>query len=369
MSGSPSSSDTRYARSSTLVRYLAVAYLALVVHASLYPFSGWRVPADSATAFVVADWPFYVTAPDIILNVLGYFPLGLLLTLILMDRMPGSAAAGLGVLAGTTVSFILELLQACLPTRIPSNVDLLSNATGAMLGAGIALAFGSRWLLSGELYRLRGRYFQPGAATDIGFVLLGIWLMTQLNAEIWLFGNGDLRHLVPGEVGVSYSADSYRYLEAGVAALNFTGVACLITAMARSVRSAALALAGLTTLALGLKSIASAALFIPGNAKLWLTQGSMLGLAAGVIAWLLLARLSRPALTGAAIVFLALGTLLVNLAPENPYLVAALKVLQGGYYHGFNGMTRLVSAIWPFAVIVYLLFPARRAAATQIPKS
>lgn len=345
-----------------LVRYLAVAYLALVVHASLYPFTGWRVPAESATAFVLAGWPFYVTAPDIILNVLGYFPLGLLLTLILMERMPGSAAAVLGVLAGATASFILELLQAYLPARIPSNVDLLSNAAGAMLGALIARAFGNRWLLSGELYRMRGRYFQPGTATDIGFVLLGIWLMTQLNAEIWLFGNGDLRHLVPGEVGVNYSAESYRYLEAGVAALNFAGVACLITAMARSATSAAITLAGLTALALGLKSIASAALFVPGNAKLWLTQGSMLGLAAGVIAWLLLVRLSRPALTWAALAFLVLGTILVNVAPENPYLVAALKVLQGGYYHGFNGMMRLASAIWPFAVIAYLLFPARRAA-------
>lgn len=367
MSGSPFSSDTRYARSSTLVRYLAVAYLALVAHASLHPFSGWRVPAESATAFVFADWPFYVTAADIVLNVLGYLPLGLLLTLILMDRMRGSMAAIAGVLAGIAASFVLELLQAYLPTRIPSNVDLLSNAAGALLGALVARAFGSRWLLSGELYRLRGRYFQPGAATDIGFVLLGIWLMTQLNAEIWLFGNGDLRHLVPGDVGVNYSADSYRYLEAGVAALNFAGVACLITAMARSATSAATMLAGMTVAALALKSVASAALFIPGNAKLWLTQGSMLGLAAGLIVWLLVARLPRKALTWAALVFLASGTILVNVAPENPYLVAALKVLQGGYYRGFNGMTRLLSAIWPFAVMAYLLFPARRAATTQSP--
>jgi len=49
MSGTPSSSGShpgsRYARSSILVRYLALAYLALVVHASLYPFAGWREPA------------------------------------------------------------------------------------------------------------------------------------------------------------------------------------------------------------------------------------------------------------------------------------------------------------------------------------
>jgi len=365
MSSSPSSSETQYARGSTLVRYLAVAYLALVAHASLYPFSGWLAPADSATAFVFAAWPFYVTAPDIILNVLSYFPVGLLLTLTLMDRMRSSSAAILGIVGGTLLSFVLELLQTCLPSRIPSNVDLLSNVAGAALGAVVAGAFGSRWLLSGELYRLRGRFFQPGAATDIGFVLLGIWLMTQLNAEVWLFGNGDLRHLMPGEVSVSYSAESYRYLEAGVAALNFLGVACLVTAMARAPGSAAITLAVLTAVALGLKSTASAALFVPGNARLWLTPGSMMGLGAGVLAWLSLLRLSRPRLIWTAALCLVVGTLLVNLAPENPYLVAALKVLQGGHYYSFNSMMRLVSAVWPFAVIAYLVFPARRAAATQ----
>ena len=359
----PPSSDARFARTSPLARYLALAYLALVVHASLYPFTGWRTPPEGVADFVMAGWPFYVTAADVVLNVLGYLPVGLLLTLVLMGRMPRNRAAVLGVMAGIVVSFALEWLQAFLPTRIPSNVDLLTNAAGALIGAILARTFGERWLLSGELYRVRGRHFQPGAATDIGFLLLGAWLLTQLNAEIWLFGNGDLRHLVPGEVAVSYSAESYRYLEAGVAALNFASVACMVTVMARTVTAASVTMVVITLLALALKSVASAALFIPGNARLWLTQGSLAGLAAGVIAWLLLSRLPRPILTWVAVVLLIVGTLLVNVAPENPYLVAALKVLQGGYYHGFNGLTRLLSAIWPFAVVIYLLFPARRAAA------
>jgi VanZ family protein len=357
------SAETRFSRNSPLARYLTLAYLALVAHASLYPFTGWRTPPDGVLAFVLADWPFYVTAADIILNVLGYLPLGLLLTLVLMNRMRAIHAALLGTVAGAGVSFVLELLQAWLPARISSNVDLLSNAAGAALGALAACLIGNRWLLSGELYGLRGRYFRAGTAIDIGFILLGVWLLTQLNAEIWLFGNGDLRHLVPGDVAVNYSAESYRYLEAGVAALNFAGVACMITAMARSATGAAVTLAGLTVLALGLKSIASAALLVPGNAKLWLTQGSLAGLAVGLVAWLLLSRLPRPALVWVAAVLLALGTVLVNIAPENPYLVAAIRVLQGGYYHGFNGLTRLLSAAWPFAVVAYLLFPARRAAA------
>jgi VanZ family protein len=361
MSGPFFSPTTRYSRRSKLVRYLAVAYPLPVAYASLYPFSGWRAPVEGATAFVFADWPFYVTFSDITLNVLAYFPLGLLLTLTFMGRTPRWAAAMLGVLTGTLFSFLIELAQGYLPSRIASNVDLLTNGGGTVLGAAAAYAFGERWLLSGELFRLRGRYFLPGATTDYGFVLLGLWLFTQLNAEIWLFGNGDLRHLVPGEVSVSYSAESYRYLEAGVAALNFAGVAFLLTAIARSLLGAAVSVIALTAAALALKTIASSALFIPGNPSLWLTPGSLLGLAIGFAAWLLLARASRNVLIRAAVVCLALGLVVVNLAPENPYLVAALKVWRHGHYVSFNGMTRLLSALWPFLTLGYLILLAREA--------
>ena len=359
MSGLVSSPTTRYSRGSKLVRYLTVAYPLLLAYASLYPFSGWRAVED-AGAFVLADWPFYVTVSDITLNVLAYLPLGLLLTLTFMGRMPRWAAAILGALSGTTISFLIELAQGYLPSRIASNVDLLTNAGGTVLGAAVAYVYGERWL-SGELFRLRGRYFVQGATTDYGFVLLALWLLTQLNAEIWLFGNGDLRHLVPGNVSVSYSAESYRYLEASVAALNFAGVAFLLTAIARSFLGAAVALIALTAAAVALKTIASSALFIPGNPSLWLTPGSLLGLAIGLAAWLLLARAPRSILIRVAAICIVLGLVVVNLAPENPYLVAALKVWRHGHYVSFNGMTRLLSALWPFLTLGYLILLARRA--------
>jgi len=54
----------------------------------------------------------------------------------------------------------------------------------------------------------------------------------------------------------------------------------------------------------------------------------------------------------------------VNLAPENPYLVAALKVWRHGHYISFNGMTRLLSALWPFITLGYLILLARKAGGT-----
>jgi len=361
MSSSVSLPPARYARNSKLVAYLTAAYLLLVVYASLYPFSGWRVPNEDVARFLIAGWPPYVIGSDVVVNVLAYVPLGLLLTLIWMGRVPRWAALALGVIIATILSVAIEFAQGYLPARISSNVDVLTNAVGALWGAGAAQAWGERWLLSGELHRLRKTHFRAGARTDVAFVLLALWLLTQLNADIWLFGNGDLRQLIPLDFGVRYSAGAYLLLEAGVAALNFAGVAFLIGAIARSFAVAAVTLTALILAALMLKTLASMALFIPGNPGLWLTPGSVLGLAAGTMLWLPLARRGSPvhSMRAAALCLLA-GCILVNLAPENPYLIAALRILQHGHFLPFNAMVGLLSSWWPALVFAYFLFLGRR---------
>ena len=359
MSSSLSFPSARYARSSRLVAYLTVAYLLLVVYASLYPFADWRVPNDDATHFLFAGWPPYIVASDVVLNVLAYAPLGLLLTLMWMGHVPRWAAGALGVIAALLLSLVLEYTQAYLPMRISSNVDVLTNSIGGLWGAVVAYVWGERWLLSGELHRLREQHFRPGARTDFAFVLLALWLLTQLNAEIWLFGNGNLRHFLPANFGVRYTADAYLLLEAGVAALNFSGVAFFIGAIARSFTAAAVSVTALVLTALMLKSIASMALFIPGNPGLWLTPGSVLGMVAGVMLWLPLAQLSAVNAIRAAVLCFMAGVFLVNLAPENPYLVAALQVLQSGQFLRFNAMIGLLSSWWPFLVFAYLAFLLR----------
>ena len=356
MSNSLPSPSARYARSSRLVAYLSVAYLLLVVYASLYPFADWRVPNDDAIHFLFAAWPPYIVASDVVLNVLAYAPLGLLLTLTWMGHVPRWAAGVLGVIAALLLSLLLEYAQAYLPTRICSNVDVLTNSIGALWGAVVANVWGERWLLSGEMHRVREQYFRQGARTDFAFVLLALWLLTQLNAEIWLFGNGNLRHFLPAKFGVRYTADAYLLLEAGVAALNFAGVAFFICAIARSFAAAAVSVTTLVLTALMLKSIASMALFIPGNPGLWLTPGSVLGIVAGVMLWLPLSQLSAVNALRAAVLCFMLGVLLVNIAPENPYLVAALQVLQSGQFLRFNAMIGLLSSWWPFLVFAYLVF-------------
>jgi hypothetical protein len=61
-----------------------------------------------------------------------------------------------------------------------------------------------------------------------------------------------------------------------------------------------------------------------------------------------------------AAVLLMAATALVNLAPQNPYMAAMLKLWQQGHFLNFNGLTRLVASLWPFAAMVYLIFLAAR---------
>ena len=347
-------------RSSSLIRYLAIAYFGAVVHASLYPFVGWRAPVDHPAAFVLANWPYYVTYSDLILNTLAYLPAGFLLALIFMQRMPRAAAAFAAISCSALFSLLIELLQAYLPARIPSNLDLITNTSGAILGAAVAGWPGKRWGESGNFFSLRILFFRQGNRVDLGVVLLAAWLLTQLNAGTWLFGNGEILRLLPENAGFAYSSSTYRYYEAAVAALGFAGVAFMTTAIARSTKIAAIAIAVLMMLALSLKSAASSSLYVSGNPLLWITPGSIAGLATGAGIWLLFCRAPPLRLAQVSAACILLGLVAVNLVPENPYLAATLKVWRHGHYASIDGLTHLLSVIWPFFALAYLFVLIRR---------
>jgi hypothetical protein len=90
----------------------------------------------------------------------------------------------------------------------------------------------------------------------------------------------------------------------------------------------------------------------------WLTPGAQIGLAIGVVVALLGLALPRGARLVVAAMLIMAATVLVNLAPPNPYLAASLKVWQQGHFLNFNGLTRLVSTLWPFVALGYLMFLA-----------
>ena len=52
--------------------------------------------------------------------------------------------------------------------------------------------------------------------------------------------------------------------------------------------------------------------------------------------------------------------MLVNLAPPNPYSLAALALWRQGHFLNFNGLTRLTASLWPFLALPYLTVLGRR---------
>jgi VanZ family protein len=329
-----------------------------MVYATLYPLAGWRDPGVPLLAFLSAPWPRYLTAFDLAANLLGYLPYGLLCVLVLRPRLEGAAAVWLAIVTGSVLSLSLETAQNFLPARIPSNLDVLANVAGVALGALAGLFSSSTLPGGGPLQRLRAEALAPGAAADLGLTLLGLWLFAQLNPATLLFGTGDLRDLVAGPAGERHGAELFVSIEAAIAAANWAAVALLASAGVRPGAPVLRLLFALLAVALVVRTLAFMILMHAEHVLVWLTPGAQLGLAAGIALSLAGLRLPRAARLVLAAVLLMAATVLVNLAPPNPYLAETLKVWEQGHFLNFNGLTRLVSAAWPFAALGYLVYLA-----------
>ena len=208
-----------------LPRYLALAYAALIMYASLHPFSGWRETGLSPLAFLEAGWPRYWTSFDVAANILAYLPLGFLLTLAL-QRTPGQwLPALIAALSGAAISLGVETVQAWLPSRVPSNLDLASNALGSALGALLAGWQGARTFRT--IARLQHQ-LAPTPHVDIALVLVGLWLLTQLSPETFLFGAGDLRHLLNIPPAVTYAPSSFFVIETAIIVCNGVAIGLMV---------------------------------------------------------------------------------------------------------------------------------------------
>lgn len=344
-------------RGSPLARLLFLVYLALVAYASLYPLAGWRDHGLWPFEFLAAPWPRHVLAVDVAADVLGYSVLGLLAVLALHPRLRGAKAVLTACAGGALLSLALESLQTYLPARVPSNVDVLCNAAGALAGA-LAGTLAARW--TSPLGGWRERAFLPGAQADVGLALLGLWVFLQLNPAMLLFGGGDLRDLLAVPGGPARAPELFVAIEALTAAANLAAVALLVSAIAAPGAPVRAMVLALTLVALAVKTLAFAIILHAEDSFAWLTRGALQGLVAGLALAMVALSLPRVARLALAAVLLMAAAVLVNLAPPNPYLAAILKLWQQGHFLNFNGLTRLVSWLWPFAAIAFLIYAAAR---------
>ncbi|MBI5275146.1 MAG: VanZ family protein [Burkholderiales bacterium] len=358
---------------------LAVAYSAVVIYASLYPFSGWRNQGVWPFEFLASPWPKYWTGFDLAANVVGYAPLGFLMALAFLRRgafafVPKSNAGAIAVAVASSalLSLLMELAQNFLPDRVPSNVDFGLNVTGALLGAvtatGLELAGAvDQWT------RLRTRWFVDEARGAL--VLLALWpvallfpaavplglgqVLERVEAALaeWLEDTPFLEWLPLREVELQPLVPAAELLCVALGLL----VPCLLGyTIIRSIGQRAVF--GVVVFAIGvLVTALSAALsWGPAHAWSWLTPPVTMGLAFGVVLAMLL--LPVPRRGCAALVLLALGVHLtvLNQAPNSAYFAHTLQAWEQGRFIRFHGLAQWVGWLWPYATLVYVLQRASR---------
>lgn len=347
-------------RGLNLAWILALAYLLIIIYASLRPFRDWRFPPGEVLHFLTAPWPRYITLSDILINLIAYAPLGFLLALGLKTRMSALAAVAVATSLAAALSLTMEAVQMFLPGRVASNVDLLTNSAGALFGAMAAPLLSPSGFPGSKIAALRQRWFMPGMMADAGLVIICLWLFTHLHPTAQPFGAGYLRATFDLPAYVFHTPQLLLFAEAAVVFFNLLGLGLLISALMRESSRPFSFIAAIVTAGLAVKSVAAVTLFKAPASFLWLTPGVSSGLLAGGILLYLLLRLPRRVKIAFAIICFCAAVAAINLAPDNPYQTVPPQLLSGGSSHflGFSGIIRALSELWPFLTVGYLLAAA-----------
>lgn len=361
-------------KSSPVARAALLAYLLLIVYASWYPFTGWRSNGLPLLSFMNLVKQRYWTGFDVMVNIVGYVPLGILLVLALYPLVRGVWATLLATLIGILVTGTMETVQNFLPSRVPSNLDLLTNAAGCLVGACIGPFIVRTLLDQGRLYRLRKRWFAPHASQ--GLVLLALWPLAQLYPQSFLFGHGQVLPIISGWLsswleqdidliamlrpGPAMSVEQFWLSETIITACGMTGAALTLLCLLRRGAPRYTLMLLMLGAALVLKTLASSLLFRPDNAFVWVTPGAEGGFLIGLIMLAGLAFAPQLAQRRLAVVTLVLSLIVVNTVPENPYFTLTLQDWVQGKFLNFNGAAQFLSLMWPFFALWFLLLPSHK---------
>ena len=355
-------------QASALARISLLFYGMLIVYASWYPLSGWRDNGLVPWAYLTEHMPRYWTWFDLYANVVGYIPLGVLMVLALYPRLRGLPALLLAVVGGTLLAALMEAVQTYLPSRVPSNLDLFTNAFGVAVGAVLGTLMHRLFLEDSRLRTLRHQWFSDQASR--GLIVVGLWPLAQIYPQAYLFGHGQLLPVLSGWLSEwmtmpvdlsqlfweesNLSVEQYLLAEAIITACSLTGaILTLLCQMRNQAPKTAMALL-LVAAAIAVKTMASAILFTPDNAFTWLTPSAGGGLLIGAVMLTGLALAPAVAQRRAAIVALAISFLAVNLAPANPYFLSTLQDWVQGKFLNFNGAAQFLSLCWPFFALWFL---------------
>ncbi len=361
---------TRHRSSATLLAWMLAG---IIVYASLYPFSGWRVPGVSPWAFLSLPWPRYWTVFDVVANLLGYLPLGaLVFGGAVRTGHRARYAVALATGACCVLSLAMEWLQNYLPLRVSSNLDLFLNVTGGGLGVALA-ALIHQWGALERWQVVRERWFIARGAG--GLTLLCLWplgllfptpvplglgqVLTRLRdtLEDWLQGTAleipvaSLLHTSP-ELATSTLAPSGEF---AATVMGLLGPCLLAFSISKPSWRRGLLVLGLSAAAVAATALSTALNFGPQHAMAWRTDNAVAALLAAIVTAMSLAWV--PPRAAAALGLMALTALvaLVAQAPSDPYFADSLQAWEQGRFIRFHGAAHWIGWLWPYTALAYLL--------------
>jgi VanZ family protein len=346
---------------------LTLAYIALVIYASLYPFDTWRNQGIFPWAYLTQPLPKYWTGFDVAINIAGYAPLGFLGVLTALRTGHGRFAV-LGVtLLVFALSMCLEGVQNYLPSRRASNVDLWLNGLGGLVG-GL-----SAWVLEkvGAIDRwshFRRTWFVPQARG--GLVLLALWPIAVIFPAAVPLGLGQVLERVETALGEALSDTPFlewlpmRTIELqpllpGAELLCVLLGALIPVLLAYSILRSTFQRVIFLIAALAISvmvSVVSAGLsYGPEHALAWLTLPVKLGLLGAAVAGVLCLALSARSCIAVLLLALVVQLFMLNLAPANPYFAQTLQTWEQGRFIRFHGVVQWLGWLWPFAAVGYVM--------------
>ncbi|MDO9075532.1 MAG: VanZ family protein [Rubrivivax sp.] len=360
-------------RHRSLATPLALAYAALVLYASLYPFTGWRWPPgqDFATLVVLPTTRWY-QGFDLTSNLLGYLPLGALACIAARRsglRWLPALLLALGFGAG--LSYGTEVLQQFLPRRVPAREDFLLNTAGTLAGALLALLAHALGMV-GRWQALRERWFARESAGALA--LLALWPVALLFPAPLPLGLGQVGERLRETLAmllqdVPWAEAAHTLLaapppaatplrpltESLIIALGLLSPCLVAYSVTRAGWRRAAVAAGALALAVSGMTLATLLNFGPANAMAWLGPAVLPGLVLGLLAALLLVPVSPRVASGLGLVALTGLVVGVAQAPADPYFAQSLQAWEQGRFVRFHGLAQWVGWLWPYAAMGWLL--------------
>lgn len=332
----------------------AAFYPAWLVYGGLFPLAGWRDSGLSPLVFLAAGLPRYWTAFDLAANLVLYVPLGFVWARWLAFRARAPFALAGATLLAALLSVSVEVLQNWLPSRVPSNLDLLCNAAGALIGALLARRYDAAWApRAGAAWR---RHVRPNPGAEAGAILLVLWALTQLSPDGILFSSGLARS--EGSAWLPLAAPERRLHLEAIAVAAHTAVVGLLACQLLNGPVFETA----TRIVLGALLVLSAKAVFAGlgvgfaKAFEWLTPGAQWGLLAGAAGLLALSPWSSRFRIAAMLAALAAGSAALLMLPASPYSPGAAIELRTSPVRNAVGALNTLALIWPVALAAYLIW-------------